>query len=125
MDVDRPQPWVAPEDIAAVAVARLLATDWDGRQVQAVHGPEDLSFTRVAEHLTVALSHKVTAQRVSDEDVRTELLGLGLSEAHVEAIVMMTAGIRDYFTPENPVPTPPPRGPGSADGDGPPEPETP
>jgi uncharacterized protein YbjT (DUF2867 family) len=102
MDLDRPLPWVAPEDIAAVAVARLLSTSWSGSQVQAVHGPEDLSFTQVAAHLTAVLGHEVTARRVSDDDVRTQLTSLGLSEAQVEAIVMMTAGIRDDFTPEHP-----------------------
>ena len=39
MPLDAPMPWVAPQDIAAVAVARLLSTDWSGREVQAVHGP--------------------------------------------------------------------------------------
>lgn len=102
MDLDRPLPWVAPEDIAAVAVARLLSTDWTGRQVQAVHGPEDLSFAQVAEHLTTVLGHEVTARQVSDQHVRTELTGLGLLQSQVEAIVMMTVGIRDDFVPENP-----------------------
>ncbi|MDF2992458.1 MAG: NmrA family transcriptional regulator [Microbacterium sp.] len=102
MDLDRPLPWVAPEDIAAVAAARLLSTDWSGRQVQAVHGPEDLSFTGVAEQLSAALGRQVIAQRVSDEVVRDELHGFGLPDALVEATVMMTAGIRDDFTPENP-----------------------
>lgn len=43
MDLDRPMPWVAPADIAAVAAARLLAPTWQGRHVQGVHGPEVLS----------------------------------------------------------------------------------
>ncbi len=39
LPVDQPMPWVAPRDIADVAVGRLLSPDWSGRTVQAVHGP--------------------------------------------------------------------------------------
>lgn len=102
MDIDRPLPWVAPADIAAVAAARLLAPSWTGRHVQGVHGPEDLSFRQVAQRLTTVLGHTVEAHQLRDEDVRSELTRLGLPEANVDAIVMMTAGIRDDFTPENP-----------------------
>jgi uncharacterized protein YbjT (DUF2867 family) len=102
MDIDRPLPWVAPADIAAVATARLLSPSWSGRHVLGVHGPEDLSFRQVAQRLTMILGRTVEAQQLSDDDVRSQLTGFGLPEAHVEAIVMMTVGIRDDFTPENP-----------------------
>lgn len=102
MDIDRPLPWVAPADIAAVGTARLLSTAWTGRHVQAVHGPEDLSFREVAEQLTSVLGHRVEARQLSDDEVRAELRSLGLSEGHVEAIVMMTVGIREDYTPADP-----------------------
>jgi uncharacterized protein YbjT (DUF2867 family) len=102
MDVDRPLPWVAPADIAAVAVARLLCTTWTGRHVQGVHGPEDLSYRQVAQRLTGVLGKTVEPQQLTDDDVRAELTRLGLPRTHVEAIVTMTAGIRDDYTPENP-----------------------
>ena len=35
--LDEPMPWVDPRDIAAVATLRLLADDWTGWQVQAIH----------------------------------------------------------------------------------------
>ncbi|QOC91218.1 NAD(P)H-binding protein [Micromonospora craniellae] len=54
MSLDRPLPWVAPQDIAAVAAGRLLSRTWDGRVVQAVHGPEDLSYRDVAAVLSEA-----------------------------------------------------------------------
>ena len=38
--------WVAPRDIAEVAVTRLLSDAWSGRCVQAVHGPADLTWPR-------------------------------------------------------------------------------
>lgn len=101
-DITHPMPWVAPVDIAEVATARLLAQGWQGRHVQAVHGPEDLSFTQVAQILTTVLGRPVTAHQIDDDSVRSALRGFGLPEAQVEAIVMMAAGLRDDFTPENP-----------------------
>lgn len=100
MNIDHPIAWVAPIDIAAVAAGRLLS-DWSGRHVQAVHGPEDLSFIQVASILSTVLEHPVTAQQLSDDDVRATLGQLGMPDEQVEAIVMMAAGIRDDFTPEN------------------------
>ncbi|MFC9559041.1 NAD(P)H-binding protein [Agromyces sp. NPDC056965] len=102
MDLDRPLPWVAPADIAAVAVARLLSLTWAGRNVQAVHGPEDLTFRQIALQLSTVVGRPVEARRLTDDDVRTQLAGLGLSANHVEAIVMMTVGIRDDYSPESP-----------------------
>lgn len=102
MDLDRPLPWVAPADIAAVAVARLLSPAWTGRNVQAVHGPEDLSFRQIAHRLSLVLGHPVEARQLSDDEVRAQLTGFGLPTNHVEAIVMMTVGIRDDYSPENP-----------------------
>ncbi|GAB2603368.1 NmrA family NAD(P)-binding protein [Pseudactinotalea suaedae] len=102
MDPDRPLPWVAPADVAAVAASRLLGGSWTGRHVQGVHGPEDLSFRDVASVLAEVLGHDVTVNQVSDDDVRTQLASLGMGQDSVEAIVGMTAGIRDDYTPEQP-----------------------
>ncbi len=102
MDIHKPMAWVAPVDIATVAATRLLADTWTGRHIQAVLGPEDLSFTRVAEILSGALGYPVVAQQLSDNDVRGALSQVGMNDKHVEAIVMMAAGIRDGFAPETP-----------------------
>lgn len=102
MSIDQPIPWVAPVDIAAVAVGRLLSRGWNGHHVQAVHGPVDLTFMQVAHVLADTLGHPVNAQQLRDDDVRAELGQFGMAEAQIEAIVMMAAGIRDDFVPENP-----------------------
>ena len=102
LPLDQPLPWVAPRDIGDVAAARLLATDWSGRVVQAVHGPVDLDHEQVAEILTGALGRPVNAVRVDDDDVRELLRGAGMSEPRIEAIVGMSAGLREGFVPENP-----------------------
>ncbi len=54
LPLDRPLPWVAPRDIAEVAVTRLLSTQWSGRSVQGVHGPADLTWPRAAEVVSAA-----------------------------------------------------------------------
>lgn len=98
---DRPMAWVDPRDIGDVVAARLLAADWQGRVVQGVHGPEDLSFEQVAEILTGALGRPVRVQAVGDDDVRAALASAGLPPGAVEGIVGMAAGTRD-FVPEQP-----------------------
>ena len=102
MDIGHAMPWVAPVDIAVVATARLLSNAWTGRHVQAVHGPEDLSFMQVAGILSGTLGRRVEAQQLSDEDVRSSLHQMGKEGEQIRAIVMMAAGIRDDFVPENP-----------------------
>lgn len=93
-DPHRPMAWVAPRDIGDVAAARLLSDDWRGRVVQGVHGPEDLSFTGIAEILTGALGRPVRLEAVGDDDVRAALRAAGLPPGAVEGIVGMTAGTR-------------------------------
>lgn len=102
MPPDQPMPWVDPRDIGEVAAARLLARDWTGRQVQAVHGPADLSCTDVAGILTAATGRPITVAQAGDDELRQGLLAAGLPEAAADGIVGMTAGTRDDFTPEQP-----------------------
>jgi uncharacterized protein YbjT (DUF2867 family) len=99
---DAPMAWVDPRDIGEVVAARLLSTAWSGRQVQAVHGPEDLAAARVAEILTEATGRKIALQQVTDDEVRAGLRAAGLSERAVDGIVGMTAGTRDGFVAEQP-----------------------
>lgn len=98
--LDQAMPWVDPRDIGDVAAARLLAGNWSGSQVQAVHGPEDLSFARVAQILSRALGRQVRAERISDDRMRAALGAVGLSTGQIEGLVGMSAGLREDFTPE-------------------------
>ncbi|MCS0600828.1 NAD(P)H-binding protein [Streptomyces sp. LP11] len=100
-DPDRTLPWTDPRDIGDIAAARLLNDTWHGRTVQGVHGPEDLSWRRVAEILTAALGRDVRLRVVSDDDVRRTLAAAGLPPGAVEGIVGMTAGTR-ALVPEQP-----------------------
>ena len=100
--LDEPLPWVDPRDIAAVATGRLLAGGWSGRQVQAVHGPVDLTFTEAAAALSTATGVSIEAQRITDDELRAALRDAGMGEVAVEGIVGMSVGKRDGFTPEQP-----------------------
>ncbi|MFF5707273.1 NAD(P)H-binding protein [Streptomyces sp. NPDC012794] len=100
-DPGRPMPWVDPRDVGDVVAARLLNDAWRGRVVQAVHGPEDLTFHQVARILTAALGRAVRAERVGDDAVRDALRAAGLPGSAVEGIVGMAAGSRD-LVPEQP-----------------------
>ena len=100
--VDAAMPWVDPRDIGDVAAARLLSADWYGRQVQAVHGPEDLSYAQVAEIVSHVTGRPLRAEQIPDDEMRAALRAAGLGDIHVEAILGMSAGLRDDFVPEDP-----------------------
>ena len=93
-------PWVDPRDIAEVAVARLLSSAWSGRVVQAVHGPEDLTFAEVASSLAEVLGRPLELAVSTDAEQRAGMLRAGLTEAAADGIVAMTAGLRQGFVPE-------------------------
>jgi len=100
--LDDPMPWVDPLDIATVATLRLLAGDWTSRQVQAVHGPADLTWTEAAAALSTATGVPITAQQVTGAEQRAALRDAGMGEVAVEGIVGMGIGKREGFTPEQP-----------------------
>ncbi len=97
---DQPLAWVAPRDIAEVAVARLLSADWSGRCVQAVHGPVDLTWQQAAEIASAAIGHPFVVERIADDEMRERLRGSGMTDGLVEAVVGMSTGLREGFTPE-------------------------
>ncbi|MCA2213233.1 NAD(P)H-binding protein [Jidongwangia harbinensis] len=100
MSADTPQPWVDPRDVGEVAAARLLATDWSGVAVQAVHGPADLTWRQAAGVVAAATGRPIDLRVVSDADLRAGLVAAGLSEAAADAMVGMTVGLRDGYVPE-------------------------
>ncbi|SIN83687.1 NAD(P)H-binding protein [Agromyces cerinus] len=102
LPLDHPMAWVAPRDIAEVAVARLLSTGWSGRHVQAVHGPEDLTWRRVAEILSEATGRPLRVERIPDDAMRDGMRGDGMPGTLVDALMGMSTGLRDGFVPEQP-----------------------
>src|SRR5690606_30811313 len=100
--VDRPLPWVDPRDIAEVAAVRLLAGGWSGREVQAVHGPEDLTYEQVATIIAEVTGRPMRAEQIPDDAMREGLRAVGLTDAQIEALLGMSIGLRQGFVPENP-----------------------
>lgn len=98
--VDRPMSWVAPRDIAEVATFALLSDYWTGRRVQAVHGPQDLSWSEVAQILSTETGREVCAEQVPDSEMRRHYAAAGLSVATIDAIMGMSTGLRDGFVAE-------------------------
>jgi uncharacterized protein YbjT (DUF2867 family) len=101
MPADAPTPWVDPRDVGDVAAARLLAADWTGSEVQAVHVPRDLTWAEVAATVGEVIGREVRLQVISDDQLREALGQAGMTEAAREGVVGMTAGLRG-FTPEQP-----------------------
>jgi len=100
--LDDPMSWVDPADIAAVATFRLLAEDWTGRQVQALHGATDLTWTEAAAALSAATGLTIQARQITEDEERAALRDAGISQVAVEGIVGMAVGKREGFTPEQP-----------------------
>ena len=73
MPVDMKLPWVDPRDVGDVAAARLLCTDWTGRHVLAVHGPQHLTFAEAAAIVAEATGRPVRAEQIPDEAMRSAL----------------------------------------------------
>ncbi|MET9291073.1 NAD(P)H-binding protein [Streptomyces sp. NPDC003077] len=102
LPLDQPMAWVAPRDIAEVAVTRLLSPAWSGRHVQAVHGPADLTWRQVGEILTAAIGRRISVERITDDAMRARLHQAGMSDSLVEAVLGMSTGLREDFVPEQP-----------------------
>jgi uncharacterized protein YbjT (DUF2867 family) len=100
LEPDVATPWVDPRDVGEVAAARLLAADWTGVEIQGMHGPADLSWTRVAEIVTAATGRAVKVRTETDDETRAALSAAGMTPAAVEGVVAMTAALRGGFTPE-------------------------
>jgi uncharacterized protein YbjT (DUF2867 family) len=99
---DLPLPWVDPRDVGEVAAARVLASDWSGRHVLPVHGPDDLTHREVAAVLGNVLGRPFTAEQVPDDAVRQTLRGVGMGERQIEAMLGMSIGLRDRSVPADP-----------------------
>jgi uncharacterized protein YbjT (DUF2867 family) len=77
---------VDTRDIAAVAAVLLTSPDHDGSTYE-VTGPEPISYEDVATKLSATLGRQVTYVDAPDDAIRGALLGLGMPEWVVGALV--------------------------------------
>lgn len=102
LPVDHKFSWVAPRDVAEMAALCLLDERWQGRHVRAVHGPRDLSWCDVTGILSDHTGNEVVARQITDADMMSSYLGSGLAHGLAQALLGMSAGIRDDFRPKQP-----------------------
>lgn len=92
-------PIVATRDIAAVAVAELLAGP-SGHRVRGVHGPEDLTFAEAAAQIGAGIGRQVTAVAIPPSALEQALLGAGLpplgASLYAEMFDAMHTGVLAY-----------------------------
>jgi uncharacterized protein YbjT (DUF2867 family) len=73
-------PMIATRDIGKYAAERLADTDWAGLFFRELHGPEDMSFERMAAILTNALERKIVFVQCSPHEAREAYHETGMSE---------------------------------------------
>jgi uncharacterized protein YbjT (DUF2867 family) len=111
LPADLAMPWIATQDIAAVAAGYLLDRTWTGQDTVDVLGAEDLSHDEIAAILTEVLGTPIRFQRGDRTAVERYLVGRGFSEAMARSVMDMDrAGERGINnatarTAENTTPT--------------------
>jgi len=85
--------FVATADIAAAAADWLTRTDWTGRHVHGVAGPERLSYARAVEVIADELVRPVKYVEVPPAAFRSKLLADGLPPGFVDGYAEMMAGL--------------------------------
>ncbi|NUP49797.1 MAG: NAD(P)H-binding protein [Catenulispora sp.] len=99
LPADLPMPWIATQDIAALAAEYLLDRTWTGQDPVESLGGEDLSYRDVAGILTDVLGTPVRYQRDDRTAVKEFLVGRGFSEAMAQSVMDMDlAGERGINT---------------------------
>lgn len=86
---DRKMPTCATRDIAATAAQLLLDPSWSGQDSVPILGPEDLSFTDMAQIMSEVLQKPVRFQQISGEAYKATLIKNGMSEAMAQGMLDM------------------------------------
>ena len=108
---DRELPAVATRDIAAVASRLLLDTSWSGTGEVPLLGPEDLSFSDMAEIMSQVLGKDVRFQQTTFDAYKDRFVRLGMSDAMAQGYTDMAWAKNEGLdngvqrTPENSTPT--------------------
>lgn len=82
-------PMMAARDVAWAVADRLVDTNWSGRHVRELHGPEDLRFDEAAAILSRALGRRVIHVRFLEEEAWRWWKEGGCSSSVADAFVEM------------------------------------
>jgi uncharacterized protein YbjT (DUF2867 family) len=108
---DRKLPTVATRDVAATAARLLLDDSWNGVGEVPLLGPEDLSFTDMAEIISEVLDNEIRFQQTTFDAYKDRFLRFGMSEAMAQGMTDMAWAKNEGLdnaverTPENSTPT--------------------
>jgi uncharacterized protein YbjT (DUF2867 family) len=108
---ERKLPTVATRDVAATAARLLLDDGWNGVGEVPLLGPEDLSFTDMAEIISEVLDNEIRFQQTTFDAYKDRFLGFGMSEAMAQGMTDMAWAKNEGLdnaverTPENSTPT--------------------
>jgi len=86
---DRKLPSVATRDTAAAASRLLLDESWSGVDEVPLLGPEDLSFSDIAESISDVLGKEVRYQQIPFEAYKDRFVEFGMSEAMAQGMTDM------------------------------------
>jgi uncharacterized protein YbjT (DUF2867 family) len=97
---------IATRDVAERAAELLLDGAWTGRRVIELHGPETISFDRMAEIISAAFGEPVAHVPVPPQSMLDALTAMGISPSAAGGLVEIYQGIDSgRLVPETP-PTP-------------------
>jgi uncharacterized protein YbjT (DUF2867 family) len=108
---DRKLPSVATRDTAAAASRLLLDQSWSGVDEVPLLGPEDLSFSDMAEIISEVLGKEVRYQQIPFEAYKDRFVRFGMSEAMAQGMTDMARAKNEGLdsgvqrTPQNSPPT--------------------
>jgi uncharacterized protein YbjT (DUF2867 family) len=108
---DRKLPSVATRDTAAAASRLLLDESWSGVDEVPLLGPEDLSFSDMAEIISEVLGEEVRYQQIPFEAYKDRFVEFGMSEAMAQGMTDMARAKNEGLdngvqrTPQNSTPT--------------------
>jgi uncharacterized protein YbjT (DUF2867 family) len=88
---DRKLPICATRDIATAGAKLLLDRSWGGQGSVPILGPEDLSFSDMAQIVSDALAQPVRFQQISFEAYKAGFVERGMSEAMAQGMADMAA----------------------------------
>lgn len=109
---DRPAPWIATRDIAAVAAEALRKRDFNGKQARELLGARDYTIDETAAIVGRAIGKNISYTKVPALIVKPAMAQMGLSSDTIDNLLEMYEGAdagllaaREKRLPQNTTPT--------------------
>jgi len=86
-------PMISTADVAQAAADRILDTNWSGRTVVEVEGPQAMTFNEAAEQIGKGLGRHVKHVEVADDQAKESMKQMGLSDHVTDTMLELYHGI--------------------------------